>query len=233
MEAQIALVTGANRGIGREVSRQLAKQGIFILLSGRDLSSTQQAADGLLAGGYQTEALQLDVTQTDHIERTFNTIETRFGRLDILINNGAVSLDESNSVFEVPIETFKSTLDINLIGPLQLTQKLIPLLKRSLNGRIVNVSSGMGALTDMGGGDAAYRVSKTGLNALTRIMAHELRGTQVKVNAVCPGWVRTDMGSKNASRSVEQGARGIVWAATLPDDGPSGGFFRDGEALDW
>ena len=233
MDAEIALVTGANRGIGQEVSRQLARQGIFILLSGRDLRPAQQAADGLLAVGFQAEALQLDVTQTNHIERAFKTIETRFGRLDILINNGAVSLDESNGVFDVPIETFKSTLDINLSGPLHLTQKLIPLLKRSPNGRIVNVSSGMGALTDMGGGDAAYRVSKTGLNALTRIMARELRGTRVKVNAVCPGWVRTDMGGKNASRSLEQGARGIVWAATLPDDGPSGGFFRDGEALDW
>ena len=233
MEAQIALVTGANRGIGREVSCQLAQQGIYVLVSGRDLVSTQHVADGLLAGGFQAETLQLDVTLTDHIERAFKTIETRFGRLDILINNGAVSLDESNGVFDVPIEIFKSTLDINLIGPLQLTQKLIPLLKRSPNGRIVNLSSGMGALTDMGGGDAAYRISKTGLNALTRIMAHELRGTRVKVNAVCPGWVRTDMGGKNASRSVEQGALGIVWAATLPDDGPSGGFFRDGEALDW
>ena len=164
----------------------------------------------VLGAGIQAEAIQLDVTQQGQIASALKTIENRFGHLDILINNGAVSLDDDNSVFDMPIETFQSTLDINLIGPLRLTQKLIPLLKGSPNGRIVNVSSGMGALTDMGGGDAAYRLSKTGLNALTRIMAHELRGTRVKVNAVFPGWVRTD---PTAARGCRRAGSRSSWAA--------------------
>jgi NAD(P)-dependent dehydrogenase (short-subunit alcohol dehydrogenase family) len=233
METYVALVTGANRGIGVEVCRQLAGQGISVLLSGRDQDAIDQATQDLLTEGMLVEALHLDVTRADQVEHAAKAIEARFGRLDILINNAAVYLDEGKSVFDLSIKTFQDTLDSNLIGPLRLTQRLIPLLKRSPRGRIVNVSSGMGALHNMGGRDAAYRVSKTSLNALTRIMARELGGTGIKVNAVCPGWVRTEMGGENATRSLEEGARGIVWAALLPEDGPTGGFFRDGNLLDW
>lgn len=230
---RIALVTGANRGIGFEVSRQLAEQGITVLLSGRDHDATNQAANDLISEGLKVEPIQLDVADPNQIDLAFNTIEARFERLDILVNNAAVYLDEGKSVFDLSTKAFQATLDINLIGPLWLTQRLVPLLKRSKGGRIVNVSSGMGALTDMGGREAAYRVSKTGLNALTRIMASELRGTGIKVNAICPGWVRTDMGGSSAPRSVEEGARGIIWAATLSENGPTGGFFRDGKSLEW
>jgi NAD(P)-dependent dehydrogenase (short-subunit alcohol dehydrogenase family) len=230
---QIALVTGANRGIGFEVSRQLAKRGIITILSGRDLEATQNAAKQLSSDGLITEALELDVSDDDQIELAAAFIKAKFEKLDILVNNGAVYLDEGRSIFNLPIDAFRTTLDINLVGPFKLSQTLIPLLRRSPAARIVNVSSGMGALNDMGGRDAAYRISKAALNALTRIIANELRGTPAKVNAVCPGWVRTEMGGSGASRSVVEGAEGIVWAATLPDDGPTGGFYRDGRELDW
>lgn len=229
----IVLVTGANRGIGLEVGRQLAEQGALVLLSGRNLEATNLAAAAIAKEGYLVEALQLDVTQPKQIDLAASELETRFGKLDILVNNAAVYLDEGSSIFEVSSGTFQDTLATNLVGPLILTRRMLPLLKRSQAGRIVNVSSGMGALHDMRGREAAYRVSKTGLNTLTRIMASELQASGIKVNAICPGWVRTDMGGSNAPRNVVQGARGIVWAATLPADGPTGGFFRDGEALDW
>jgi NAD(P)-dependent dehydrogenase (short-subunit alcohol dehydrogenase family) len=229
----IALITGANRGIGHEICRQLAEQDCYVLLSGRDRDATNNAANGLIAQGLHVEAIQLDVVNPDHLDHVVSYIETQFKRLDILVNNAAVYLDEGKSIFDVSIDSFLHTLETNLLGPLRLTQRLIPLIKRSKAGRIVNVSSGMGALHDMGGREAAYRVSKAGLNALTRIMASELQHTQIKVNAVCPGWVRTDMGGNSAPRDVEAGAHGIVWAATLPDDGPTGSFFRDGELLKW
>jgi NAD(P)-dependent dehydrogenase (short-subunit alcohol dehydrogenase family) len=230
---RIALVTGANRGIGLEVTRQLAQQGFFVLMGGRDLEATRQVAASLTKDGLTVEAIELDVTQRDHSIQVERTIQDRFSRLDVLINNAAVYLDEGKSVFKLPLDAFQRTLDTNLSGPLQLTQQLLPLLKHGDSARIVNVSSGMGALHDMGGREAAYRISKTGLNALTRIMANELRREGIKVNAVCPGWVRTEMGGRGATRSVEEGARGIVWAATLPESGPTGGFFRDGKPLEW
>lgn len=233
MEKTVALVTGANRGIGFEVSRQLSRLGITVIMTGRDSQALEQVFDKLRAENLPVEVIQLDVTQPKQIAHVVDTVKGRFGQLDILVNNAAVYLDEGKSVFKVPIDAFQSTLETNLIGPLRLAQQLLPLIKRSPKGRIVNVSSEMGALNNMGGREAAYRVSKAGLNALTRIMAQELRGTDIKVNAVCPGWVQTDMGGKGAPRTLRKGAEGIVWAATLPEDGPTGGFFRDGKPLDW
>jgi NAD(P)-dependent dehydrogenase (short-subunit alcohol dehydrogenase family) len=154
----------------------------------------------------------------------------------VLVNNAGVLLDmeaAGDSLFDARLETFEQTFETNVWGPLLLSQTLIPAMKERGYGRVVNVSSGMGQLSDMGSGSPAYRLSKTALNALTRILAHELRSTNVLVNAVCPGWVRTDMGGPAAPRTPQQGADTITWLATLPDDGPSGGFFRDRKPIPW
>jgi len=152
------------------------------------------------------------------------------------VNNAGVFLDNKtgeNSVFKVGVDTIQETLQTNLYGPLQLIQQLVPLMQKQSYGRIVNLSSGMGQLSDMGGGSTAYRISKTSLNALTKIVHAELKTDQIKINAVCPGWVKTDMGGENASRSVSEGADTAVWLATLNANGPNGGFFRDRRPLEW
>lgn len=194
----------------------------------------------LLAEGLDILFQPLDVTTESSVAELGAYIHSRCGRVDILVNNAGVSLDGHGteeaggaSVFNASLETLSATLKTNLYGPLLLAQELVPLMKQQHYGRIVNVSSGMGQLSDMEGKSPAYRISKTALNALTRILAAETRGFNILVNSVCPGWVRTDMGGPSAERTVEQGASGIVWAATLPDDGPSGGFFRDGQPIAW
>jgi len=182
----------------------------------------------------------LDVTAESSIADLGAFIHSRCGRLDILINNAGIFLDRHGSedanaasVFNASLETLTATLKTNLYGPLLLAQELTPLMKQQRYGRIVNISSGMGQLSEMEGRSPAYRISKTALNALTRILAAETRGYNILVNSVCPGWVRTEMGGPNAERTVEEGATGILWAATLPDDGPSGGVFRDGQPIPW
>jgi NAD(P)-dependent dehydrogenase (short-subunit alcohol dehydrogenase family) len=178
-----------------------------------------------------------DVTDPVSIGGLVNFIDDRFGRVDVLINNAGIMLENLKpgsapvSVFKASVDTVRTSMETNVYGPLLLSQALKPLMHG--NGRIVNVSSGMGQLTDMNGGWPGYRISKTALNALTRILADELKSTNIKVNSMCPGWVRTDMGGPNAERTVEKGAETIVWLATLPDDGPSGGFFRDKRAIPW
>ncbi len=229
----IALVTGANRGLGLEVSRRLAAAGMRVYLGSRDLKKGQQAVEQLREQGFEVEPIELDVTHNKEVSAARKHIEKNSGSLSVLINNAGVYVDEGASVFDVLPESFRRTMAVNFYGALGMCRGFLPPMESRGYGRVDNVSSGCGALTDMQGHDPAYRVSKTALNALTRIIAIEAGGGNIKVNSVCPGWVRTDMGGKEETLSVEEGAEGIVWAATLPDDGPTGGFFRRGKAIDW
>ena len=234
---KIAVVTGGNRGMGFETCRQLARRGARVVLTSRDPAKGEAAAGRLLGEGLDVRHHQLDVADDDGIGRLAEFIRSEFGRLDILINNAGIvrgkeePRERAMRTFEATPAGLREVLATNLIGPFLLCQALIPLMQG--RGRVVNVSSGMGQLCDMGSGFPAYRISKAGLNALTRIFASELEGTGIKVNAVCPGWVRTDMGGANAARSVEEGVATTVWLATLPDDGPSGGLFRDQKPIPW
>ena len=229
---RIALVTGANRGIGREVGRQLAQRGLRVILTARNAPAGQAAADALAREGLPVVFCPLDVSDPASVDAAKSWVEERYGRLDVLINNAAVYLDEHSNIFNVPIDDFTTTLAVNLYGPLYLCRAFVPGMRRRGYGRVVNVSSESGQLSTMGGYTPAYAISKAALNALTRAVAAEA-GPSVKVNAACPGWVRTDMGGPHATRSVAEGAAGLVWLATLPDSGPTGGFFRDGRPLDW
>lgn len=230
---QIALITGANRGLGLETARQLAQLGHHVILTSRNEADSQAAVEALNADGIQVNYQRLDVSDPATIESTRDHIAHNYSRLDILINNGGIYIDRGSPALSVDEAVVQRTFDVNFYGPLRTCQAFIPMMQAGGYGRVVNVSSGMGSLADMGGRMLAYKASKTALNALTRILAAEVKNENIKINAVCPGWVRTDMGGAGASRSVEQGATGIVWAATLPDDGPTGGFFRDGKAIDW
>lgn len=235
-ESPIAVVTGAYRGLGLETCRQLAELGYRVVLSARREAEGRAAAEGLAGRGLDVQFHALDVTDADSVRRLADDLRDQYGRIDSLVNNAGIFPDpepgsEEASVFRARLDTIRRGLEINTLGALLVSQALIPLMDG--RGRVVNVSSGMGQLSEMNGCCPGYRLSKTALNAVTRILADELRGTRVKVNSVCPGWVRTEMGGPEATLSVAEGARGIVWAATLPDDGPSGGFFRHGEAIPW
>jgi NAD(P)-dependent dehydrogenase (short-subunit alcohol dehydrogenase family) len=232
-DKRIALVTGANRGIGYEVCRQLAGQGIHVILSSRDETSGQAAAHKLQAEGLDVSTHQLDVTDRESIQRLLEFIERTYSRLDILVNSAGIYIDQRHRLLEVDADVLRRTLDTNAYGPLWLTQACVPLMKRGGYGRIVNISSGIGELSGLGSSWPAYRLSKILLNLQTRIIAGELRGSNILINAMCPGWVRTDMGGPGAPRSVEEGADTAVWLATLPDGGPQGGYFRDRKPIEW
>jgi NAD(P)-dependent dehydrogenase (short-subunit alcohol dehydrogenase family) len=228
---RVALVSGGNRGIGREVARQLAVLDYDVVIGSRDLAKGEEVAREL---GENVTARQLDVTDEESIVRCVASIAENPGRLDVLVNNaGASGGGWSTSALDVDLDEVRKTLETNLFGAWRLTEEVLPLMRKNSYGRIVNISSGMGQLSDMGGHSPAYRVSKTGLNVLTRMLTAELADENILVNSVCPGWVRTDMGTQAARRSVEEGADTPVWLATLPDDGPRGGFFRDREPIPW
>lgn len=228
---RIALVTGANRGIGKQVSIDLAKQGIYVLIGARNPGEAADTLAAIQAVG-KGEILSLDVSKEQSISEALDTITGSFGRLDILVNNAGIFADPG-SFFDTTGEDLHRTLLVNLYGPLRLIQTFLPLMIQNNFGRIVNVSSGMGQLSDMGGGYPAYRISKTAINALTNVSSVEAAGKNIKINSVCPGWVKTDMGGASATRPVEKGAETIVWAATLPDSGPTGKFFRDKKEISW
>jgi NAD(P)-dependent dehydrogenase (short-subunit alcohol dehydrogenase family) len=234
----IAVISGASRGLGFETCRQLGQRGYRVLLTARDHAEGKKAAATLQEGGLDVGFFPLDVTDADSVRALAAHLEREAGRLDVLVNNAGVFLDPmppedpaASSVFRADIATVRYSMETNAYGPLRLCQALIPLMKG--HGRVVNVSSGMGQLTEMNGCCPGYRFSKAALNVLTRILADELSDTRIKVNSVCPGWVRTQMGGPGAERSVEEGADTIVWLATLPEDGPSGGFFRDRKPIPW
>ena len=227
---RVALVSGGNRGIGLGVCRRLAEEGLTVILGSRDEERGRRAAEKLPGG---VAVRQLDVADAGSVERLAASIENDFGRLDVLVNNAAISNDEGQSGAEADLDRVKEALEANLFGAWRLSQAAIPHMRRGGYGRIVNVSTRLAALEDMGGGSPGYRISKTSLNALTRILASELRGSGILVNAVNPGWVQTDMGGANANRTVEEGADEVVWAATLPNNGPTGGFFRDRRHVAW
>jgi NAD(P)-dependent dehydrogenase (short-subunit alcohol dehydrogenase family) len=227
---RIALVSGGNRGIGLEVCRQLAERGYAVVMGSRDEEKGRVAAERLEG---DVIPHQLDVSDAGSVDRMAAFLEEEVGRLDILVNNAAISNDEGQRGVDADLDRVSESLEANLFGAWRLCEIAIPLMRRNGYGRIVNVSTGLAALEDMGGGSPGYRVSKTALNALTRILASELRGSGILVNAVNPGWVQTDMGGSGATRPVEEGAEALVWAATLPNNGPTGGFFRDRLPVPW
>ncbi|WP_405012558.1 SDR family NAD(P)-dependent oxidoreductase [Kitasatospora sp. NBC_01539] len=225
----LALVTGANRGIGRATAEQLAALGHTVLVCARDPDDAARAAAGMPGTALPR---RLDVTDPDTVRDLARAVGTEFGHLDVLVNNAAVNYDTGARATDADLDDVRRTLETNLFGAWSVTQAFLPLLRRSPHPRVVNVSSESGSLAGMGGGTPAYGVSKAALNALTRKLADELRPDGILVNAVCPGWVATDMGGPGG-RPVTEGAAGIVWAATLPDSGPTGGFHRDGRPLAW
>ncbi len=232
----VAVVTGANRGLGLETCRQLAALGYRVLLTARREPEGSRAAAELAGQGFDVRYHPLEVDDEASRIAFRDFIHDTFGGLGVLVNNAGFFPDPMPSsgragILDAELDTLRRGFETNTLAPLRITQLLIPLMNGW--GRVVNVSSGMGQLSEMNGCCPGYRLSKTALNAVTRIFADELGGTGVKVNAVCPGWVRTDLGGPDADLSVEEGARGIVWAATLPDEGPSGGFFRHGEPIPW
>jgi NAD(P)-dependent dehydrogenase (short-subunit alcohol dehydrogenase family) len=233
VKPRVALVTGANRGIGLEVSKQLLAKGLPVVMTARDPDAAEHARRTLGDLAERALVVRMDVRDTKTIEAAFDTARSKLGQVDVLVNNAAILLDEHEDVLSISAESFRKTLDTNLLGVIETCRVFVPPMSDRRYGRVVNVSSTAGQLSTMATYAPAYSISKSALNALTRILAatHGKRG--VLVNSVCPGWVRTDMGGAGASRSVEKGAETIVWLATLPDGGPSGGFFRDRKPIDW
>lgn len=228
----IALVTGANRGMGLATSEKLASLGYHVIMVGRNTTELKQECERLIQKNYSVEFFVADVANENNTNALIQHVIKTFGHVDVLINNAGVYKEEG-SIFNATSEEMKSTFETNTMGPYHLMKGIVPLMKKNGFGRVVNVSSGLGAFDSASSNCPAYCVSKVSLNMLTKLFAQETSGTNVKINSVCPGWVRTKMGGSAAPRSIEQGISGIVWAATLNDEGPSGGFFRDGEALDW
>jgi len=233
---KVALVTGANKGLGLEIARQLGKKGFTVVLGARDAVKAETAA-GLLHGeGLDTHPVKLDVTSEKDIARLPEYLQEKFGGLDVLVNNAGVALEFTGGS---RVENLRKTFEANVFGAFAVTEALLPLIKASHAGRIVNQSSILGSLTAVSAGQGGsfttpgYTSSKAALNMLTVVAAYELKGTKVKVNAAHPGWVKTDMGGENAQLEVEDGAQTAVDLATLPDDGPTGTFVHMGKTLPW
>lgn len=234
MDKRLAVVTGGNKGIGFEVCRQLARKGLRVVLTSRDEARGHQAWGALQKEGLDVLFHRLDVTEKRSVAAIAKYLEGEHDRVDVLVNNAGILLGKyDTSVLDEEESLFRDTLETNFYGALRMSQALVPLMQKHRYGRVVNLSSGLGQLDEMGDGVSAYRVSKTALNALTRMLATAGADDNILVNSMCPGWVRTDMGGPTAERSVEKGAETAVWLAMLPHDGPTGGFFRDKKPIPW
>ncbi len=225
LTGKIIVITGANRGIGLAAAQELQKRGAKVVAGVRE-PNKMPPVSGIAA-------LALDVANAESCRTFVAQAEREHGRIDGLINNAGVLLDDKTPVLELSEDDLRRVLEVNLIGPIRLCQLLVPGMLSRGYGRIVNISSGLGAITDMGGGWPSYRMSKVALNAFTRVLAAELGNSNVKVNSLDPGWVRTDMGGADASRDPSEPAREIADLVSISADGPSGGFFRQGEPRDW
>ena len=229
---KIALITGANKGIGYEIARQLGEKGYHVLVAARKADAGKQAVFSLQKGGASAEFVQIDVSDQASIQKAAKTMAAQFDHLDALVNNAAIMEDKSN-VTEVTDDLLQRTLKTNTFGPLLMTQAFLPLLTKSPGATVVNMSSGLGQLSDMADTYPAYSISKTSLNAVTRQFAAALRDKDVTVNSVCPGWVKTDMGGANAPRTVQQGADTVTWLATEAPRDLTGQFLRDRAVIPW
>jgi NAD(P)-dependent dehydrogenase (short-subunit alcohol dehydrogenase family) len=240
---KIALISGANKGIGFETARQLGKLGITVIVGARDLAKGEEAAAKLKQAGIDARAIQLDVVAAADIQAAAAYVEKEFGVLDILVNNAGISTETlgEDSTLKVSAADIRKTFDTNFFAVINLTNALLPLLRKSAAGRIVNVSSILGSLTTHADVNSPYYTrkmfasdaSKSALNAYTIHLAASLRDTKIKVNSAHPGWVKTDLGTSAAMLDVEEGAKTEVTLATLPDDGPTGGYFHLGKTLPW
>ena len=229
---KIALITGTNRGIGLETSKQLASKGITVIMTARNMQAGRPMVNELRKQWKHVWFHQLDVNDEKSIQDTYQYLENSYGKLDILINNAGVFLDNGKISLDLDIDALRSTMETNLYGPYRLIQVMLPLLKKSDGARIINLSSTMGQFSSMSERSAAYRISKTALNAMTVIFSAELSAFNIKVNSVHPGWVRTDMGGYNATKSVEEGADSVVWLATA-DEIPNGKFIYERKVINW
>jgi NAD(P)-dependent dehydrogenase (short-subunit alcohol dehydrogenase family) len=231
---RIAIVTGGNRGIGHEIARQLAKNDVHVVIGARDAAKGEQAVAALKQEGAPVSGFALDVNDTHSVRRFVEHVDKHHGAPSILVNNAGVYPESTDAkVVDTATSIWRETLETNLFGAVRMCREVVPLMTKLRFGRIVNISSGLGQLHQMGEGSPAYRVSKAALNALTRTLAAEVAGTGILVNSMSPGWVRTDMGGDEAPRSVEEGADTAVWLCLLPSNGPSGQFFRDRKPIPW
>ncbi len=234
MQQRVAIVTGASRGIGLEISRQLAQRGIVVVLTARSAVKAATACQKLKDEGLTVAYHPCDVTDATAVRILRDFVKKNYGAADILVNNAGVMLDPKGSgASDMSPDVLHNTMATNLYGPAMLCRALAPLMKEKGYGRIVNISSGLGQLSESGRSTPAYRISKAALNSFTRTLAAELADTNILVNSMCPGWVKSDMGGPNAPRTLEQGAETAVWLATIGDDGPRGGFFRDKQPIAW
>jgi len=231
---KIAIVTGGNRGIGLEIVTQLMAEGAFVVLGSRDLAKGEKAVSEIKGRKNNVVAYQLDVNDTKSVRRFVEMVEKNHGPPSILVNNAGVYPEETTAkVVDTPTSAWRETFETNLFGAVRMCREVVPLMRKLRSGRIVNISSGLGQLHHMGEGSPAYRVSKAALNALTKTLSAEVADAGILVNSMSPGWVKTDMGGEQATRSVEEGADTAVWLCMLPSNGPTGQFFRDRKPIPW
>lgn len=238
----VALITGGNKGIGLETAKQLGRQGMTVLIGARDEGKGRAAAEGLAKEKIDARPIQIDVTSPESIKAAAARIEKEFGRLDVLVNNAGIAQEApGTSIAETATATFRETFETNFFGLIDVTRGMLPLLRKSSAGRIVNLSSILGSVAEHADPNSgifnmkfyAYDCSKSAVNMFTNHLAHELRGTNIKVNAAHPGWVKTDMGGEHAPMEIPDGAKTSVWLATLPPDGPTGGFYHTQVHMRW